>query len=80
MIDYDMKKLRLCYHKTGASVKVTDGIIVRAATIVIVTTGGTLERTASPGKAILSILIDTAACRALLAAVVIITNSGWLHW
>lgn len=52
---------------------------MRAATIVIITAGGCLERAASPGKAVVCILIDAAAGVALGTRVVTVTDSRGFH-
>lgn len=58
----------------GSSINITDGIFVRAAAVMVVTTGGTLKRAASPFKAETNVLIDTTACAFLRACVVFIAD------
>lgn len=67
------------YNATEAFVDVANRVLVRAATIMVFTTCGSLERTTSPWETIVCILVDAATGSALLATIVIITNRWWLH-
>lgn len=51
-----------------------------AATVMVITAGGTLKWAASPRKAKVSILVSTAAGVALSAGVIAITDSWGLYW
>lgn len=68
------------YHQASPFIKITDGIIMWAAARVIIATSSRLKRTASPVKAEVPILVDTAACASLRTCIVVITNSGGFHW
>lgn len=57
----------VAYHAASSSVKITDGVVMGAAAVVISTAGCRLKRAASPSKAVLAILIDAAAGVALRA-------------
>lgn len=67
------------YRQAGPCINVTDGEVMRAAAVMVITAGGRLERAASPCKAIVCILIDTAASVALRTVVVVITDSWGLY-
>ena len=67
------------YQSACLCINVTNRILLWAAAGVIIAAGGCLKRTASPTKAVLTILIDTAACGWCRAGVVIITNWLGLH-
>lgn len=69
----------LLYRQAGPCINVADGIVMRAAAVMVITAGGTLERAASPWKAIVCVLIDTAASVALRAGVIAITDSWGLY-
>lgn len=68
------------YHLAGACVYIADREVMRTATIVVFTAGGCLERAASPGKAVVCILIDAAAGGALGTRVVTVADGWGLHW
>lgn len=51
---------------------------MRAATVVVVTAGGPLQRAASPGKAKFAIIVDAAAGGAIRARVVVVAHARWL--
>lgn len=67
------------YLETKSSINITDRIFMGATTVVVFTASSTLKRTASPLKARVSILINTATSRALSTAVVIVTDRWWFH-
>lgn len=73
-------KFSISYHQAGPSTNITDGIVMWAAAIVVITAGGSLKRAASPCKARVTILKDTAASVALRARVIIVTHSRRLCW
>ena len=60
-------------------------VVMRAAAVAIFAASGSLEWAASPSKAVVLILIDTAAGVALGAGEVVVTNLGrfyrrWRRW
>lgn len=59
--------MTVAYHAASSSVKITDGVVVGAAAVVISTAGCRLKRAASPSKAVLAILVNAAAGVALRA-------------
>jgi hypothetical protein len=67
------------YLKTKSSINVTDRILMRAATVVIITASSGFKRTASPLKARFSILINTATSGSFSTAIVTVTDRWWLH-
>ena len=50
---------------------------MRAAAVVIIAAGSTLEWAAAPGEALLAVLVDAAAGRALGACVVAVADGRW---
>lgn len=64
------------YHLADSVPGIADGVIMGTAAVVIVAAGSILERATSPSEAVFAILVDAAACGALGAAVVVITDSG----
>uniref|UniRef100_UPI00200E9033 hypothetical protein n=1 Tax=Escherichia coli TaxID=562 RepID=UPI00200E9033 len=64
----------------GSFIEVTDGIVMGAAAVVIITAGSGLKWAASPCKAVASILIDTATSIAFRAGVGLVTNRGRHNW
>lgn len=55
------KEFALFYHSAGSSFKVTDGILVRAAAVMVIAAGCRFKRAASPSKAKAAVFINTAA-------------------
>lgn len=77
---------KLCdvtYQTACPCLKVTDGIFMGAAAVMVIAAGRRLERAASPTKAGISILIDTAAGTPFLAREVLVAfgrgldRGGW---
>lgn len=68
------------YHQASPGLNVTDGIVMWAAAVMVITAGCSLKWTASPCKAIVAILKDAAASVALRAGIIIVTHSWGLYW
>lgn len=62
------------YHQTSSGIDIANRIFAWAATVMVITAGGTFKWTASPSKAIVSNLVNAAARVALRAGVVLVTN------
>lgn len=67
-------------HQAGSFIYIADGVVMRAAAFMVLTACGGLKRAASPGEAIVGILIDAAASRALSTRVITITSGRWFYW
>lgn len=68
------------YHQTCSSSNIADGIVMRAAAIMVFAAGGRFKRAASPGEAVAAVFIDTTARAALRAGVVVVANCWGLYW
>ena len=68
------------YSQAGSFVNIADRVVMRAAAVVVIAAGSSLERAASPCKAILSIIKDAATSAAIRAGKVIITHRWRFHW
>lgn len=73
-------KLSCSYHQAGPCIEVTDGIVMRAATVMVITAGGTVKWAASPCQTIVCIFINTAAGVALRTGEIAVTDGWWLYW
>lgn len=70
----------IAYHEAGSLLNIADGVLVRAAAVVIIAAGGALEWAAAPGVAVFAILVDAAAGGAIGASVVVVADGGRRGW
>lgn len=63
------------HHPASPSLDIADGVVMGAAAVMVSTAGGRFKRAASPRKAVVVVLKQAAACGALRAGIVSITDN-----
>lgn len=75
-----VEKFSCSYNQACPCIDVTNGIVMGAATVIVLAASGSLKWATSPGKAIPSPVIDAAAGIAFSTGIVVVTDCWRLHW
>lgn len=68
--------MQITSHQRKTTINITDRVVMRAATVVVIAAGRSFKRAAAPSKAITTILIETAAGGCLGARMEAVTEAS----